>query len=1112
MATSGTDDSNGLHTVTELTTSLAIVTVHDDASQTEPVTIPQKKASSYRPMRIYTRPQILLLYNSPLVQLPPGMPELKDWFGSENEQNLSKKESDPTTPGSARERRCAFFASNKTPSRPTFRSALSQPSQMGNFKHQSLRSNDREREKDRDRDGDKDRERDIRDKEGHERLRHLSDKYDRDRLALPLSARPKEREAAPHLSAGSSSRLGGQTQTPMGSSRRGDTREVIKKKAGEASEDWRKGLCEILLFGLPSHTLQDQIHAPQGMNDTGIDVGRKDRDDRGKSHVRDSSRSRRENSPSRRERERELEREFEDDPRRWRDDGKRDERIAARRTVGHGERLREKDIALDSTDRRWVAGEDRESRMKRSTGRDRKPGALTDEGKDRDDRRDREREKEKEPAWMDTYVPSSSSGGILGGKTGDGELDGIQAWKKERKEKEMKDKADASSTADSSQDPLQKPDATGNSLDEIQIFRLLMKKEEEKKRSDGTENNSQTSVADSEKTAAAVHHSLLPSNGTLVRDNSALTPGHLNGDIRTLPTHSSSQPEAHSVPAPTLLSLLGAKETAATQTSQIPSDTAKSSFPITDLPVAESSSENTEVYRDLTPQFNPPPGSRLLAFARTAPKPSNVSSNVALNGAPPNLGLLHQELSSAIPPKADNNRSLSGFSPFDHQRPPSHGPEESRGPPTSPDINRRTTGAFTPPTEHSQHLDPSSDSGNGFSANKGSRFAKFFDAKGREGSVALSKSPAGLVSSSPGPTNQRQEHGFGSQGNGPDPRAMDEIYAMLSSSAQGSRGAPLHPNATPMPNSGAFGLQPQSNLHIIQQHQAQQHHIHGNRLEPLYDSRLDDRNFVPDGMVPGLRAVPPPRNRDNPTLYPENMEDMPFNVQPRLPHQQQRNFEQLYSGVPPSLYGQQGGRNPGIPMQANQYRGGPSPLSHQHSHVPSSQQRLPPGLANLGGRPPHEPSLGMAGMPNSGLHNGIHLDGSQQQPFNNFPPGGNLGYGSGPPIRSPHQLQNQGAHLPMGGHPNNLNLRTAGQNQLLGLSGASGLRGAGGFFPGQQAPGGQMPQLLAMRQQQQQQQQQQLPPHMMTHVLPPHMQHHGPASSQPTQDLMTLLMGGSHRE
>ena len=55
-------------------------------------------------------------------------------------------------------------------SRPPFRSTLSQPSQMGNFRHQSLRTTDR----DKDRDVDRDKERDLRDKEGQERLRNVS--------------------------------------------------------------------------------------------------------------------------------------------------------------------------------------------------------------------------------------------------------------------------------------------------------------------------------------------------------------------------------------------------------------------------------------------------------------------------------------------------------------------------------------------------------------------------------------------------------------------------------------------------------------------------------------------------------------------------------------------------------------------------------------------------------------------------------------------------------------------------------------------------------------------------------------------------------------------------
>lgn len=316
-------------------------------------------------------------------------------------------------------------------------------------------------------------------------------------------------------------------------------------------------------------------------------------------------------------------------------------------------------------------------------------------------------------------------------------------------------------------------------------------------------------------------------------------------------------------------------------------------------------------------------------------------------------------------------------------------------------------------------------------------------------------------------------------------------------------------------SSNGFGLQGQNNLHLLQQqqqilHQQQQHHqqqMHASRLEPLYESRLDNRNFMPDGMVPGLRSAPP-RNRENIGMYPDGLDDgIHFNVQ-RIP--QQRTPDQ-YSGLPPSIYAQQGIRNPGVPLQPH-YRGGPSPISNQQNHLPTSQQRLPPGLANLGGRPPHEPSqfLGMPGMPSPGLHSGLHLNGSaQQQSFNNFPPGGTLGYGGGPPIRVPHQLQNPGPHHPMG-HPNNIDLRAASQNQLLGMgSSGGGLRGAG--FPGQQGPNAHLPgPLLAMRQQQPQQQ---LPPHMMPHLLP-HLQQQGlpGPNNQPAHDLMALLMGGSHRE
>ncbi|KAF8078451.1 hypothetical protein FPV67DRAFT_1663190 [Lyophyllum atratum] len=1127
---STTDTATGTHVseVEGLATSLASGAVHDEASQTEPTADAEKRTTSFQTMRIYTRPQILFLSNSPLVHLPPGMPELKDWFGSENEQSTSKKDAEPTTPGSARERRFRRDVDDgETPSRPTFRTALSQPSQMGNFKHQSLRASDRDRERDRERDADKDRERDIRDKEGHERLRHLSDKYDRDRLALPLSARNKERDAAPHLSTGSTSRVGG--QAPPGSSRRAEARDGVKKKAGEASEDWRKG------------------PESRSTREERTENGRKDRDDRerARSHVRDSSKTRRETSASRRdrepeeyrrerERERDLDRDGDENSRRWRDDGNRDERLAARRAERHSERLREKDSMLDPGDRRWVA-EDRETRGKRPTGRERKGGLVVDEGKDRDDRRDREREREKEPAWMDTYIPPSSSAGILSGKAGDGELDGIQAWKKERKEKEMKDKGASSLAQGNGADVPEtisgtKPEANGNPLDEIQLFRLLMKKEEEKKKTDAPEDNLRSDVAGSV-AKTAVMTSLTPlSEGLSLGSTSAPS------EVSQPPT--SSQSDTRSASATTnpssLLSLLGGKEPQSSLvSSEIQLDAPKvlstTSSRANNLPLQGTSLQGTErTAHESSPPFNPPPGSRLLAFARTstvAPRQPtiNKSPNVSHNGTFTNLGLPQPEPAQLS--KTDTLRLLRGISPFEDPNRSSYGLEDHRDAGNlaiSPDAHRRAIAerhTFTPPTEHPPFHDTSSDTGSGYSANRGSRFAKFFDAKGREGAPAISKThtPVGLMSSSPGPGGQRQDYiGFnGNHGNAPDPRTMDEIYAMLSSSSQDPRG-PVHvPNQAPSSNSGGFGLQPQNNLHLLQQqqlhqHQQQQQQLHTSRLEPLYESRLDDRNFVPDGMVPGLRSAPPPRNRETPGVYPDNIEDLAFNVQQRLPPQQQRGLDQLYAGGPPSMYGQQGGRNPGITVQQNHYRGGPSPISHQQNHLQNSQQqRLPPGLANLGGRPPHEPSqfLGMPGMPSPGLHGTLHLNGSnQQQPFNNFPPGGNLGYGGGPPIRGPHQLQSPGNHLSMGGlgHPD---LRSVSQNQLLGMGGVGGPRGAGGF-PGQQGPGGQIPPLLAMHQQQQQQQ---LPPHMMPHLLPPHMQQQGP-NSQPAHDLMALLMGGTHRE
>lgn len=76
-------------------------------------------------LRVYTRPQLLSLSQSPMVKPPPDMPDLKTWFGyflpfrcvssytynfllSVENENLINKKDEPSVLNSARERRLVF--------------------------------------------------------------------------------------------------------------------------------------------------------------------------------------------------------------------------------------------------------------------------------------------------------------------------------------------------------------------------------------------------------------------------------------------------------------------------------------------------------------------------------------------------------------------------------------------------------------------------------------------------------------------------------------------------------------------------------------------------------------------------------------------------------------------------------------------------------------------------------------------------------------------------------------------------------------------------------------------------------------------------------------------
>ncbi|KAH9486768.1 hypothetical protein JR316_0000833 [Psilocybe cubensis] len=1064
---------------------------------------------SARPIRKYTRRQLVLLSASPLVKPPLNMPELKVWFGTENENSVKKD--DPPTSGGPRERRYRRDAEEGDVSaRPSFRTALTQPSQMGNFKHQSLRPSDRDR--DREREGDKERERDMREKEGHERLRHLSDKYDRDRLSLPLATR-KDREVAPHLNANSA-----RTQQSLSSnaaSRRGDARETIKKKVGEASEDWRRG-----------------AEPPR--------PSREDRIDNGRERTRDSSRPKRDASLSRRDREeprdkpqrgdrerddhrRDKDVDGEEDSRRWRDDGKRDERIATSRRERGRDKPNNDHTWEGNADKRWATNDDRA--YKRSSARERKPGNPSDDTKDKDERKDKEREKEKEPAWMDTYVPNEATQGILGGHSSTGELDGIQAWKKGLKEKESKEKEASlppskSTTVDKASQPATLP-GRSEAMDEIQLFKLLMKQEEEKKKNDLDDIASKSDHAlqqmmKQESTMASTSKG----RENAVEDSLGESYSHgtnsetIRPQAQSTPAFSSTSPP----PFPPGLKDLAVSNKASTESSQ-GRTSSEGREPINlgashDLhqPTALKPTDSVAVS-----SFQPPPGSRLLAFARPpikAPNSDNSSNTLqTLNGGLPNV----TSDSNIAFSKHDSPRPQSGFSPFDDQTRPRYGFDEQR------EANILVNTHHRIPIEQnfsSNVNSPMETNYNGLGA-KGSRFAKFFDGKGRDGTASgKPQLQGGFTSPSPN-HGQRQDHPNINQGNPGDQRAMEELFAMLNNSSQRGNVATI---SNPLLNHNGGFSSPGSSLHAHQQqHLIPQPQHHSNRLEPLYDSRSDDRSFVPDGMVPGLRPIPPPPPRGREPHFVEHVDDpMHYNYQ-RLPpphnqQQQSRNLDPLYP-TPTSLYAQQGRPNAGLNLQNLQqpnFRGGPSPNSAQGVPIPNGpQQRLPPGLANLGGRPPHEPNqfLGMPNLPTSVPHNPLHTNSQLQNPqlpFSNFNATSAIGFNGMQvrgPVPGPH-LHNSGAPLGNNALPN-LDPRLSGHHHLMGLGGSaiSGNRLNGGFP--QQGPAQQAH--LAMRSQQQQPQSH-LPPHMLPHLIPPHLQQGHPNSTNQSHDLMALLLGGPHRE
>ncbi|KAH9025867.1 hypothetical protein EDB85DRAFT_2177740 [Lactarius pseudohatsudake] len=1105
----------------------------------------------------YTQSQILWLSKSPLVSPPNGMPPLKDWFGDWNEQNSSKKDSDTsTTTSGARDKRFRRDQEDAAdlPPRATFRSTLSQPSQMGNFKHQSIRTSERERDKDTDRD----RERDLRDKEGQERLRNQ---------AAPVVSLPR-------IASAQAQRVEPTEETLL------EEKPVSRARTGEEVAKNALMVCAVIVKTANVHDPEcetrqsnDVTHHPRDgtesrkriATETEIETSIEEEMNRRDDHIR---------------RDRDVERDDNDDHRRWRDDGKRDERIAARRELRdkeHRERERERERGsragergsnLDSErprDRerdRWVLDE-RES--KRTNGRDRRRHSRDEDrdGKDRDERKDpRVRAEEKEPAWMDTYIPSDSGAGILGGKAENGELDGIQAWKLGMKEKERKEResealrsnsdiecpGSAKATEIPATPPAEPP------LDEIQLFKLMIKREEEKTHA--------ASLKDPVNDSAVAYIGPGSDSGECSLSGAFLV--YLNrpdpSAQKVSTSTSDAQPASGFASSPlveTLAPPTAPSTKPSTPSTESPKLLGSRFFPnpsVSEGPAPQSQPDRQSASTIKSPipsQFNPPAGSRLLAFGSRTP--SAAAATTLLSDQPSTFTLSTSTLDTpqSLPPLMNGSRlgpdidalntdtaalSISpglppGFSNLvNPNRQPVYSSDASAH--TQSEILRRqslasfgdrtTYGATSDLTSYSelgsanplglQPNVPNSQSpsfepngrerglgGSPFPQQKGSRFAKFFDGKSRD-QPAIASTENLDVYSHPLLSYQRQQSISG--GDYPinaENRTMEDIFAMLQNSTQGQRLVQGSPHAQPSGyNQAAF---PQQHTHIQAARQAQLPPMSRNH-DILYDNRLEDRNFVPDGMVPGLRSTFPSRRESG--MFQDPLDDLnAFSVQQRI--QPQRTVDQMYPAPVPSMFPNQTNvqRNPGLPMQ-QPFRNGNSPNT-THLHV-SPQQRLPPGLANLGGRPPHDPSqfLGsIMGVPSP------HLQGGSGQPAYNF-----SGYPAapqhrGPPAPSPNlPSAMEPGHVGPLLHASKLDVRAATQAQLSGLNNG-GLRAPSVGFPQQNALPMHVPH-AALRQQSHVHQQPH--PQAMSHLLPQHLQVGAGGNSQPAQDLMTLLMHGAPRD
>lgn len=707
---------------------------------------------------------------------------------------------------------------------------------------------------------------------------------------------------------------------------------------------------------------------------------------------RDSARDSRENA---KESTRDSRRGRGDDAHDWRR-GRDDDRQRSRsRQRGKGDRepangsKREKDSwATNAEDRRGAAGA---SGRRRNAGGDDRP-----DGKTKDDRatlkndRDKSLQEEQEPAWMGDYVPEAGSRGLLGFAGGE---DGIQAWKRELKEKEraaqgleleaLEDDGlgglDDEITHMKLAEEKAKQNLFGNTaeddgLDEIQRFKKMMQESDRKRREEA------------ERVARELAGKADPVPGT---EETQTSNGTANAPTPTLegpPGLSKSAADTEFAPTPPI------PEAASAANGRI----GGISLGASNWPASSSTTPSTT------------PATLSSGWMQSGASNTDSSSNSRLS--PVQSRRFTQD---GVPPDgaAVGTRSTSRFANFfgDKQREPSAPQFNSNSPVNPPHPSVAPTG------NEPQLLD--------------NLLARLAESQIRPQPNQVQDRAFGqrnqVMPSQPQYGNPAAQNMMNMQH--AQPPLIQHQRAQLSMHQQQQQQQQLLSslNAGMLSNNagGAQGLG----------HGGPPNHIQGlntGLLNPSLNLDIDGR-FVSDNLVPGLR----PRNGS--VAYDEDFQVNPAAGMGRgamQQHRPQQSFDALHRPQQQPIYAMGGNRTP-----SGGFRNGPSPIG---GHNPNPMQRAPDLPHHLGGMAnPLGGNLGGAGAGNA--------NALQQQFGNRLGGMGNLGgmLGAGGPVNQPRFDERQRIQQGQAMH------HQSGQS----LSGMGGLPLEFGLLQQQQSSQRQMP-------------------------------------------------------